>query len=200
MQPQPQDLPDKLVQVGGAKRLTASDTAAWDVFLFALQELPEDRCEDFEKQLFANPEISQQLADAARLLEAIHDCHQIQSQSPVSSPTLVTSAPPATQYRPRPNQKLRPASVFSAALSLAAIVSAASLFQLHARSHHESLHDAVAVTTLLQSSSADTEFLADTDLWLDQHTSSLETPSWLLTAIDLEEQTTPDDDQDEAIF
>jgi hypothetical protein len=68
------------------------------------------------------------------------------------------------------------------------------------RTNHESLKDAVAVSSLLRNSESMPDPTADTDSWLDQPASSLETPNWLLTAIDLSEQAPPEDDQDEAIF
>ena len=166
--------------------LPAPGDSAWEALLLAIDNLTHSPPDQLGDRLAADPEFCRDFADATLLLETLRHCN-------FPTPVIVSSG------RSTLNPRRRPAVMFAIGSLVAASLAVCSL-PAEIRTNHESLHDAVAVSSLLRNSESLPDPSADTDSWLDQPASSLETPNWLLTAIDLSEQAPPDDDQDEAIF
>jgi hypothetical protein len=166
--------------------LPAANDSAWEALLLAIDNPTHTPPDHLGDRLAADPEFRRDFADATLLLETLRLCN-------FSTPMILSSG------RPTLNPRRRPAVMFAIGSLVAASLAVCSL-PAELRTNHESLKDAVAVSSLLRNSESMPDPTADTDSWLDQPASSLETPNWLLTAIDLSEQAPPEDDQDEAIF
>lgn len=113
------------------------------------------------------------------------------------------------QHQPKPFAKRRQSTKFAPALTAlaAAAVVAFSLYPPETR-NTDSLRDAVALSSILLHSVAATdpphEINADPDSPIPHPAEQLETPGWLLTAVDLDEHHStsenPVSEDEEAIF
>ncbi|MEY3459699.1 MAG: hypothetical protein RL215_2856 [Planctomycetota bacterium] len=164
---------------------SADTDIAWEAVLFALGELPPRQHARFEERLATDPELCEHLVEATRVVECLRRCH-----FPAHPELTRPQTSPASRSR-------RYASVTAA---IAALVGVAVAMNSLPRSNPDSIRDAVALTSLLQQSETVPEISPETDPDIEPSLSSLETPAWLLTAIDLDEQAPIPDDQDQGVY
>lgn len=160
---------------------------AWDPFAYALGELPLAAQVQFEEQMATDPQCLQDFLAALKLLNTL----RASRHTPPADPSVAM---------PR-----RQARIFPTITAVAAAALAACLIRSTVSPSADSLHDAVALSTMLQLPESTVEFHHEPLSLADPVGENLETPGWLLTAVDLDEQSsnsdTPAGDNDEeAIF
>jgi hypothetical protein len=174
----PQIPPDARSAVAGAD-------IAWEAVLFALGELPPSQQARFEERLATDPELCEHLVEASRLVECLRRCD-------------FPAHPEVTRPRTSPRTHSRRRTAVTTAIAALACVAVAINSIPH--SNPDSIRDAVALTSLLQQSETIPEISSEIDPDIEPTLSSLETPAWLLTAIDLDEQAPIPDDQDQGVY
>lgn len=168
----------------------APEPTAWNPFAYALGELPLAAQVQFEEQMAADPQCCEDFLAALKMLNALR-------ASRLTPPTVTSLANPRRQVR------IFPAITAITAVATAAL--AACLIRSTVNPSVDSLHDAVALSTLLQLPESSVEDHQEPLSLADPVVENLETPDWLLTAVDLDEQssnsdTPSSDDDEEAIF
>ncbi|MEY3174381.1 MAG: hypothetical protein RLZZ436_2295 [Planctomycetota bacterium] len=172
---------------------------AWDPFAYALGELPPAAQACFEERMAADPELCEEFLAALRLLAAL------------SSPETGSTRKVAASQLSRPHSPARGrrlTAILAASTALAAATLSAFSLHLHMVPTADSLRDAVALSSILQQVDSVPELpaepVSDSDAAAMPLGEDLETPGWLLTAVDLDEQPStsdiPPSDDEEAIF
>ncbi|MFM7057246.1 MAG: hypothetical protein ACKO2P_10030 [Planctomycetota bacterium] len=158
----------------------------WLPFAYAIGELSDAARNHFEARMAVDPSLCEDFLAALKLIDALQ-------ASPIR--------PPAPAGTPRPPRR---ASVFPAVTAVAVVTLMAALVRPTFSPSPDSLHDAVALSSLLRNSTQILEPAADPIDPAEPVTETLETPDWLLTAVDLDEQAstseTESPDEEEAIF
>ena len=188
MSSQPDNLSASVVDTSPdpPEQTPANDSAFWETLLLAIDGINRSNRDQLGDRLAADPAFRCDFADAVLLLDTLRDCR-------------FSPLPPPHVNRPAPSTQGRTSVVIAVGSLIAALTAAWSLPpKLHG--NRESLYDAVAVTSLLQNSATPPDHPPETDPWVEPPAYSLDTPAWLLTAIDLDEDAQPDDDQEEAVF
>lgn len=165
----------------------APEPTEWDPFAYALGELSLAVQVQFEEQMAADPQRCEDFLAALKILNALRGSRH---------------TPPATTSLSKPGRQVR---IFPAIIAIATAALAACLIRSTVIPAVDSLHDAVALSTMLQLPASSIEINQEPLSLADPVVSNLETPGWLLTAIDLDEQssnsdTSSSDDGEEAIF
>lgn len=165
----------------------APEPTAWDPFAYALGELPLATQVLFEEQMAADPQCCEDFLAALKMLNALRASRH-------TPPTVTSLANPRRQVR-----------IFPAITAVATAALAACLIRSTVSPSVDSLHDAVALSTMLQLPESSVEDHQEPLSLADPVVENLETPDWLLTAVDLDEQssnsdTPSSDDDEEAIF
>ena len=165
----------------------APEPTAWNPFAYALGELPLAAQVQFEEQMAADPQCCEDFLAALKILNALR-------------PSRLT--PPTVTSLPNPRRQVR---IFPAITAVATAALAACLIRSTVSPSVDSLHDAVALSTLLQLPESSVEDNQEPLSLADPVVENLETPDWLLTAVDLDEQssnsdTSSSDNDEEAIF
>jgi len=171
----------------------------WNAVAYLLGELPQPARACFEDRMAADHQLCEEFLASLKLIAALSppDSHNAASQS---APLWHQSNPSTGR---RQSRKVVPAFAALAAATVAAF----SLYPPEVRST-DSLRDAVALSSILANSSLaidpSSEINSDPDSPIPHLAEHLETPGWLLTAVDLDERhSTPENpatEDDEAIF
>lgn len=169
---------------------TSSDTA-WLLARCALGDLTPAQQTLLEDRLLHDEQLCQQLADTTELLLTLRCTPSPQTLADVDSPALSGL----------PRRSARARSLATAAT--VAAIAALSFIAVAVRSEHpEHLSDAVALSSLLQTESPDLR-LSESDPWNPDNELPAP-PDWLLTALDLDEQSPENSDHtfddEEALF
>jgi hypothetical protein len=172
--------------------LDTSSDPAWLLARCALGELTPAQQTQLEDLLLHDEQLCQQLADTTELLLTLRHTPPAQAMTPPASPTTSPWARRNTRSR------LLVATTTVAALFALGLVCTAVRSGLP-----EQLSDAVTLSSLLQSENPELR-PADSDPWPPADDLP-EPPDWLLTALDLDEQSGEDgkhtaDDEEEALF
>lgn len=165
----------------------APEPTDWDPFAYALGELPLAAQVQFEEQMAADPQRCEDFLVALKMLNALR-------ASRFTPPTDTSLAKPRRQVR-----------IFPAITAVATAALAACSLSFTVGPSVDSLHDAVALSTMLQLPDSSVEVHQEPMSLADPVVENLETPDWLITAVDLDEQasnsdTPSSDDDEEAIF
>ncbi len=159
---------------------------SWISFAYALDELSAAERTQFEERMATDAQLCEEFLAALKLLNALQ------------------TAPPPSPARTAPLRTRRLAVIFPAMAAIAAVAVMAGLLRSTLSPALDSLQDAVAFSSILQLSEPAPEFSPELPDAVNPSTEILETPGWLLTAVDLDEQAstshTPSPDDDEAIF
>ena len=163
------------------------ESTVWDPFAYALGELSLAAQVQFEEQMATDPQCCEDFLAAIKLLNALRASRH--------TPTADTGL-----LKPRSQVRIIPTITAVAAAALAAC-----LVRSAVNRSVDSLHEAVALSTMLQLPESTVEFHQEPVPLADTVSENLETPNWLLTAVDLDEQssnsdTPSSDDDEEAIF
>jgi hypothetical protein len=169
------------------------------VVAYALGELPLSAQLCFEERMAADHQLREEFLASLKLIIALSP---LESNNP-------TPLADSLQHQPKPSTKRCQTTKFAPALTalVAAAVVAFSLYSPETR-NADSLRDAVALSSILLHSVAATdpphEINADSDSPIPHPAEQLETPGWLLTAVDLDEHHStsenPVSEDEEAIF
>lgn len=170
---------------------TSSDTA-WLLARCALGDLTPAQQTLLEDRLLHDEQLCQQLADTAELLLTLRSSPSPQALAPTDAPALS----PASRRNTRGRTLVAAATV--AALATLVLIATATR-----SGHPEQLSDAVTLSSLLQSENPELR-LSDNEPWPPENDLP-EPPDWLLTALDLDEQSAADgnhaaENDDEALF
>jgi len=171
--------------------LDTSSDFAWLLARCALGELTPAQQTQMEDRLLHDEQLCQQLADTTELLLTLRHTPPAQAMTPAASQTLTVSR------RGSRGQAL------VAVTTVAALSALGLVFSAVRSGPPEQLNDAVTLSSLLQSENLERR-LADSDPWTSANDLP-EPPDWLLTALDLEEQSAEDgkhtaEDEEEALF
>ncbi|MFN5284517.1 MAG: hypothetical protein ACK5KS_06805 [Planctomyces sp.] len=171
---------------------TTSSDLSWLLARCALGELSPEQQEHLEDRLLHDEQLCLELAGTVELLQTLRQTPA--TQTPASSHPLSATTPRRRNARTR---------TLSATATLAALAALALLLIAPGSGHPENLGDAVTLSSLLQSENHE-QRSNDSDSWTSE-TDLPEPPDWLLTALDLDEQTSENaapavDDDDEALF
>ncbi|MFM7832122.1 MAG: hypothetical protein ACKPJD_10050 [Planctomycetaceae bacterium] len=171
--------------------LDTSSDPAWLLARCALGELTPAQQTQLEDLLLHDEQLCQQLADTTELLLTLRHTPPAQAMTPPASPTT-------TVFRRGSRSRALVTVTTVAALSALGLVCTAVRSGLP-----EQLSDAVTLSSLLQSENSELR-TADSDPWTPADDLP-EPPDWLLTALDLDEQSGEDgkhtaDDEEEALF
>lgn len=174
---------------------TTSSDLSWLLARCALGELSPEQQEHLEDRLLHDEQLCLELAGTVELLQTLRQTPA--TQTPASSHPLSATTPR------RRNARTRTLSATATLAALAALAALALLLIAPGSGHPENLGDAVTLSSLLQSENHE-QRSNDSDSWTSE-TDLPEPPDWLLTALDLDEQTSENtapavDDEDEALF
>lgn len=163
------------------------ESTVWDPLAYALGELPLAAQVQFEERMATDPQCCEDFLAAVKLLNALRASRY---------------TPPADTGILKPRSQVR---IFPTITAVAAAILAACLMRSTVNPSVDSLQEAVALSTMLQLPESSVELHQETASLADTIGENLETPGWLLTAVDLDEQssnsdTPSSDDDEEAIF
>ena len=165
----------------------------WDVYAYALNELPPQAKLHFEERLANDPQLCEEFLAALKLLCALR------SISP--APVIPARSLPSSSGH---NSGRRVSSAVAPAALAATVLFAASCVYMVKRPQPDSLSEAVALSNILQTPEITTGTPIDAYPQLLSPSELPETPDWLLTAIDLDEQPSASDitpvEDEEAVF
>jgi anti-sigma factor RsiW len=180
------------------------DQRMWQTSLYLLGELSADDCLKYEEWLESDEALCDELVFGARLLQATRAVLAVEKAAPVhvvqGNAGLAGASGSARVVSTGVSRK---AAVLSAVVAVGLMFVALATSGIPRQPAPELLQDAVALSDILGHWEPAVERDTDWEAFGDDRVAMPENPEWLITALDLDEESVESDavtDEDEAVF